>query len=231
MAEEKKKEEKEKKVWDTEWYDDLCKMYQRTKIPELRNVLWEQVKLLVFSRVRKFITDRRGTALRRNPELCQKINQESFFIFLKACDRWDPARGTKFLTFLGDILDQEIMNIVRLDWYYKTRDVKIGNKLLIEKATESRTQEQEEFEKAELLEEIRRLLDEYTFDSELEQDIVWTMIYGVSGDWTRLQRKHKLSIATFTKARKKVIEKLKKYFLDHCDEKQKCVLKEMLETR
>lgn len=220
---------KHKKEWDTSWYDDLCKMYQKTKIPELRNVLWDQVKLLVFSRVRKFITEHKG--MRRDPDLCQKLNQESFFIFLKACEIWDETRKTKFLTFLGDMLNQEIMNIIRLDWYYKNRDIKIYSRLVAEKASETRPLEQEQFEKNELLDAVKQLLDNYIFDSPIERDIIWTTIYGVSGDWTRLRKQYNLSIAVFAKARHKTVDKLKAYILEHCTDKQKCVLKELLEEK
>ena len=215
---------------DTAWYDDLCKLYQKTKIPELRNVLWEQVKLLIYGRIRDYINGKGGFNLKRDPELCQKLYQNAFFIFLKACEIWDETRKTKFLTFLGDILDQEVMNVVRLDWYHKTRDYKMGAKLKVENPLEI-PPEQEAFEKNDFLEEIKILFENYTFNSMIEKEIVYTMVYGVSGDWSRLQRKSKLSIANFAKLRRKTVENLKNYVLDNCSEKQKTILHEMLEEK
>lgn len=213
---------------DTKWYDSLCSLYQQTKIPELRNILWEQVKLLIYQRIRKFVNEKKGIELKKNTDLLQRLNQEAFFIFTKATEVWDPARKTKFLTFLGDILDQEIMNIIRMDWYYKTRDFKICRKLMYESSVEQIPIEQEQFEKKEFLEEIKNLLANYGFESELERDIIYTVIYGVAGDWAKLQKKSKLSVAGFSKVRKKITEKMKKYILDNCSEKQKAVLKEIL---
>ena len=225
MLEEKKKEKR-----DTGWYDDLCKMFQKTQIPELRNVLWEQVKLLIYGRIRDFINGKGGFNLKRDPEICQKLYQDAFFIFLKAVRVWDPKKKTKFLTFLGDILDQEVMNIIRLDWYHRSRDFRLGAKLKVERVTEF-PPEQEDFEKKELLEDIRILFESYSFESQIEKDIIYTTVYGVSGDWSRLQKRSKLSIANFAKLRQKTIGKMKQYVLDNCSDKQKAVLKELLEEK
>ena len=217
-----------KKKWETDWYDDLCKMYQKTKIPELRNVLWEQVKLLVYGRVRRFINEKKPF-LKREPELCQKLYQESFFVFQKAVDIWDQNKKTKFLTFLGDILDQEILNIIRLDFYYRGRDAKIAARLTSEQNEFPPVQEQ--FEKQEMLEEVRLLMESYHFENNLEREVTWTMVYGQSGDWTRLQKKSRMSIVAFAKFRKKLVEKLKVYILSQFDEKQKAVLMEVLKEK
>lgn len=229
----------EKVKWDTSWYDTCVILYQRTKITEFRNILWKQVERLMFSRIKKFVANRKGTALRNNPELIHKLYNEAFFIFLKACDRWNPegitdAAGklhrTTFVTFLGDIIEQEIMNVVSLDWYYKNRDIKIARRLISERPFEQ-TPDQELFEKNDLLADIKGFLENYTFENELERDVVWTMIYGIPGDWAKLQKKFKLSISAFSKVRKKTVTKLRDSVLLHCSPKQKDVLRELLEEK
>lgn len=219
----------EKKYGDTSWYDDLCLLYQKTKIPELRNVLWEQVKLLLYSRVRGFINEKKSAILKKDPDLCQQLYQDVFFIFQKACDIWDPSRKTKFLTFLGDIVDQEILNIIRLNLYHKSRDNKIKTKLNAE--FELPVSTTEDFEKEELLSEVKQLFENFSFNSMLERDIVYTTVYGKSGDWSRLQKKSKKSIADFFKLRTEVMEKLKKHVLDNCSPRMKEILQNVLEEK
>lgn len=245
----------EKAKRETWWYDPIIEIYQKmspkdSRFTELRNFVWKSIEGLVVSQIKKFI-DRKGTTLRRDPELCQKLYGEAYFIFLKACEKWNPigvvdsedkkhnptgvigANGTHkttFMTFLWAIIDQELLNIVRLDWYYKNRNIKIARRLLSEGTAELKP-EQERFEYNDLLADIKEFLENYSFESDLERDIIWTMIYGIPGDWKKLQQKSKVSPAAFSKARKKTVAKLKESILGHCTPKQKDVLRELLEER
>jgi len=216
---------------ETAWYDDLCSLYQRTKISSVRNLLWEQVKNIVYARVHEFIRKKKPY-LRKDKDLSQKLFQESFFIFVKATEIWDKKRKTKFLTFLGDILDQEILNIIRLDNYHRTRDRKIEDKLRREILDEPYTFSDEgSQEKTSILEELRFLFENFNFSSQLDRDIVSTMIYGKTGDWVRLQRKSKLSVSKFNKRRQEVIGKLRIYIKEKSSQKVLDVIKEILDER
>jgi hypothetical protein len=217
---------------DTKWYDDLCLLYQKTRIPELRNVLWDQVRGIVHGRVHQFIREKKVSILLHNQDLCQKLFQESFFIFVKAVDIWDPSRNTKFLTFLGDILNQEILNIIRLDLYYKTRDKKLEDKLKLhypieEQVNESRDYD-EDFERQEMLEEMKTLFENYPFKNQIDRDIVYTMIYGKMGDWSKLSKRLGVGLGKLYKMRLQIIEDLRNYIEAHCSTRLKCILQELL---
>jgi len=216
---------------ETAWYDDLCILYQRTKIPDLRNLLWEQVKNVVYARVHEFIREKKPY-LRKNKELSQKLFQESFFIFIKATDIWDKKRKTKFLTFLGDILDQEILNIIRLDNYHKARDKKIEDKLRREILDEPFSfSGEEQYEKSEVLEELRILFENFNFSSQLDRDIINTIIYGKVGDWVRLQKKSDLSAGKFNRRRREVLGELRGYIEKKGTPRVRAVIKEILNER
>lgn len=215
---------------DTRWYDDLLDLYQRTRITELRNVLWENVKGLIYGRVHEFIRDRK-TYLKRDPEMCQKLFQESFFIFQKACDIWDINRQTKFLTFLGDILDQEIMNIIRLESYHRTRDYKLKGRIKEDVLQIPEVRDEVDFERDELLEEVKRLMENYSFDSALERDIAFVMAYGKVGDWARLQKKSGMGIGKFYKLRLQVSKKLRDHIHTNCSTQLQAVLKDFLKEK
>jgi hypothetical protein len=229
-----------KKKWDTAWYDDLCMLYQKVKsfkdnpqaleaANSLRNVLWDQVKSLINSKVREYIVEKRRSQLRSDPDLCQKLYQEGFFIFQKACDIWNPDRNTKFLTFLGDILDQEILNIIRLHNYYKTREYKIKARLSQE--VEDVEEHEEDIEKQELLERVKILCESYSFGSQLERNIVFTAIYGKLGDWSKLQATSDMGIGSFYKLRDKTLKAMRAYILANCEPRLQDVLKEILEEK
>ncbi|OGM08244.1 hypothetical protein A2Z67_00905 [Candidatus Woesebacteria bacterium RBG_13_36_22] len=230
---------------ETLWYDDLCKLYQKTRIPELRNILWEQVKLLLYSRIRKFVTEKKSSILKRDPDLVMQLYQDAFFIFQKACDVWDPTRNTRFLTFLSDIIDQEVLNIIRLDIYHKVRDSKIKKRIedemecfnwpgQIGRATERKkifvepSTCTEDFEKEKFFEEVRHMFENYCFENQLERDIVYTTVYGKPGEWVRLQKKSRMSIENFYKLRDATMTKLKHFILENCTKHMKDVLCEVL---
>jgi hypothetical protein len=229
-------EEKVKAKPDTNWYDDLIILCQRTKMlglvyatDSLRNIGWEQMKGIVHGRVHKHVRDRK---LLYDRDLCFKLFQESFFVYCKAVNIWDRSRKTKFLTFLGDILDQELMNIVRMHQYYKSRDKKLEIKLMGQVVDEPIPFfTEEDNEKSKVLEEIKTLLDNFGFESELERDIVDTIIYGRIGDWGKLQRKSNLGAANFSKLRKHVVEKLRNYILANCSEKVKEILQDIVHAK
>lgn len=218
---------------DTNWYNDLILLYRKAKELELpavysalRNIGWDCMKGLVHGRVHEHIRKRK---LLVNRDLCQKLFQESFFIYIKATDIWDPGRGTKFLTFLGDILDQELMNIVRMDNWYRTRDKKLEYKLRSQVISESEEfPDEESKEKEMVLEEIKELLEKFSFDSRLERNIVNTIIYGKSGDWTKLRKESGVSSIKFSKIRKEIIEKLKKYILEGSSTRVKDLLHDIV---
>jgi len=221
---------------NTEWYDDLCSLYQKTKALELldvsnslRNIFWDQVRGLVHGRVHEFVRVKKPSLLMRDRDLTQKLFQESFFIFCKACNIWDKKRKTKFLTFLGDILDQEILNIIRLDWWYKSRDKKLVDKLKDQVIDEPVSFfDEEKQEKASVLEEVRSLIENFKFESEIERDIVNTIIYGKVGDWVKLRKKSGLGIGKFNKVRKAVIEKLKNHIKEKSSPKTLAVILEII---
>lgn len=216
---------------DTKWYDDLCDLYQRTHIHELRNILWEQVKGLIHGRIHEFIRERK-TYLQRDPELTQKLFQESFFIFCKAVDIWDRNRKTKFITFLGNkFLDQEIMNIIRLESYHRQRDQKLQHKIRDDVLQKPEIKDECDFEKEELLEEIKKLVENYSFDNSLERDIAFVMTYGKVGDWARLQKKSGLGIGKFYKLRLLVSKKLRDHIDINCSPQLKEVLKDFLKEK
>ena len=215
---------------DTKWYDDLLDLYQRTRITELRNILWENVKGLIYGRIHEFIRDRK-TFLKRDPDMCQKLFQESFFIFQKACDIWDKDRQTKFLTFLGDILDQEIMNIIRLESYHRTRDYKLKGKIKNDVLQIPEVKDEVGFERDELLEEIKRLMENYSFGSAIERDIAYVMAYGKVGDWARLQKKSGIGIGKFYKLRLQVSKKLRDHIYTNCSIQLQAVLKDFLKEK
>lgn len=217
---------------DTKWYDDLCILYQKTQIPDLRNVLWDQVRGIVHGRVHEFIREKKVSILLHNRDLCQKLFQESFFIFVKAVNIWDPSRNTKFLTFLGDILNQEILNIIRLDLYYKNRDKKLETKLKAQNPVEEQVANTVDiecsFERQEMLDEVRELFENFPFESQTDRDIVYTMIYGKMGDWSRLSKRLGIGPGKLYKMRLQIVEKLRNHIETNCSTKLKCVLKEVL---
>jgi hypothetical protein len=215
---------------DTGWYDDLCDLYQRTHIASLRNILWEQVRGLVHGRVHQFIREKKSTILRRDPELCQKLFQESFFIFVKAVDIWDRKRRTKFLTFLGDILNQEILNKIRLHLYHRQRDWKLEMKLKMSEDFVPHTPpfKDNAFEREEFYDEIRTLFENFSFADEIDRDIAYTMIYGKIGDWAKLQKKSGLGIGGFYRKRMELIEKLRTYITDSSTPKMKAIIEEIM---
>lgn len=221
---------------ETLWYDDLCILYKRTKAmgnkeasTALRNVLWDQVKSLINSKIREYIVEKRRSQLRSDPDLCQKLYQEGFLIFQKACDVWNPDRNTKFLTFLGDILDQEILNIIRLHHYYKTREFKIKVRLTQELG--NTIEPEEDVEKLELLERVKNLCESYSFGSELERDIIFTQIYGKLGDWSKLQARSDMGIGSFYKLRDQTLKKLRAHIIENCEPRMQEVLKQVLEEK
>ena len=224
---------------NTEWYDDLCSLYQKTKTLELtdvanalRNIFWDQVRGIVHGRVHEFVRIKKPSLLLRDRDLVQKLFQESFFIFCKACNIWDKKRKTKFLTFLGDILDQEILNIIRLDWYYKSRDRKLEGKLrdqVVDEPIPFFDEEQQEREH--VLEEVKVLVENFSFGSEIERDIVRTIIYGKVGDWIRLRKKSGLGIGKFNKVRQEIIEKLKSYIKEKSSPKVRDVILEIVSEK
>jgi hypothetical protein len=215
---------------DTGWYDDLCDLYQRTHIDSLRNILWEQVRGLVHGRVHQFIREKKSAILRRDPDFCQVLFQESFFIFVKAVDIWDRKRRTKFLTFLGDILNQEILNKIRLHLYHKQRDWKLETKLKISSDFVPHTEpfKDNAFERDEFFEDIKILFDGYSFADEIDRDIAYTMVYGKIGDWTRLQKKSGLGIGGFYRKRSDLKEKLRKYIIENSTPKMREIIEEIM---
>ena len=215
---------------DTGWYDNLCDLYQRTHIDSLRNILWEQVRGLVHGRVYQFIREKKATILRRDPELCQKLFQESFFIFVKAVDIWDRKRRTKFLTFLGDMLNQEILNKIRLHLYHRTRDWKLEVKLKASEDFVAHTEpfKDNAFEREDFYADIRTLFENFAFSDEIDRDIAYTLVYGKIGDWTKLQKKSGLGIGVFYKKRTDLIDKLRVYILENSTPKMKAILEEVL---
>jgi hypothetical protein len=221
---------------NTNWYDDLILLYQKTRdlglksvSSELRNIGWEQMRGIVQGRVHKHIRERR---LIGDRDLVQKLFQESFFIFVKATEIWDFTRKTKFLTFLGDILDQELMNIVRLDRYHKGRDRKIESKLRSQVVSEPMTFfNEEDHEKEQVLSEVKGLLESFSFEEPSERDVAFTFIYGRSGDWMKLQKKYGLSISKFNRLRKLVISKLKNHILTNSSDKVKALLEGILKEK
>jgi len=225
---------KEKKTFkDTAWYDDLVLLYQKTKDIEplaasaLRNILWEQVKLLLYSRVRDFINEKKSAILKRDPDLSQQLYQEVFFVFQKACNIWDCSRKTKFITFLGDITDQEILNVIRLNLYHKTRDKKIFQR--ISEGVEERFSTKEDIEKGQFLEEVKRLFENFEFKSPVEREIVRTIMYGKKGDWPKVMRKSRTAAGNFYKLKREVIERLKNFILDNSSPYMKEVLEDICE--
>jgi hypothetical protein len=224
---------------NTEWYDDLCRLYQKTKCLELseassnlRNILWEQVKGIVHGRVHEFIRERKSVLLLRDRDLSQKLFQESFFIFVKAADIWDTNRKTKFITFLGDILDQEILNIIRLDKYGKDRHYKINNKLKYFTGEEQvHLYDETSKEREDVLIEIKDLMESMPFQNEIERDIIYTLVYGKAGDWGKLQKKSGLKPINFNKLRKLTVEKVKSYILDKSSTKVKDVITEIINEK
>jgi len=226
-----KKPKREKK--DTQWYDDLAVLYQKIKDTEptaasaLRNILWEQVKLLLYSRVRDFVNEKKSAILKRDPELVQTLYQDVFFIFQKSCDIWDPTRKTKFITFLGDIADQEILNVIRLNLYHKTRDRKIFRRM--SDNFDDRFPDKSEVDRGKFLEEMKHLFESYSFESELERTIVRTIMYGKKGDWPRIIRKSRLGVGKFYRIKKEIIGRLKDYILKNCSSSfMKEALEEMI---
>jgi DNA-directed RNA polymerase specialized sigma subunit len=216
---------------ETGWYDVLCQLYQDTKITELRNILWEQVKNLVYGRVHAFIRRKKFSVL-ADKELCKKIFDDSFLIFIKATEIWDKNRKTKFLTFLGDILDQEILNIIRLDRYHKSRDKKLEGKLKKQVVDEPiKFFSYRDQEKEEILGEFKELFESFSFKSKLERDIIYTMVYGKMGDWTKLRKESKMSVGKFAKIRQQISIELKEYILEKSSPRMKDVLKEILEEK
>jgi hypothetical protein len=207
---------KEKK--DTLWYDKLCILVQEVKETEpaassaLRNILWEQVKLLLYARVRDFINEKKSAILKRDPELCQQLYQDVFFIFQKACNIWDPARKTKFITFLGDIIDQEILNVIRLDLYHKNRDRKIFKRM---SENFEGLPDKSDVDRGKTLEEVKHLFENYSFKSELERMIIRTIMYGKKGDWLRVQRKSHMVAGNFYRLKRETINRLKTYLLEN----------------
>jgi hypothetical protein len=221
-----------KKKKDTLWYDDFAKLYLKMRdidinvASQVRNILWEQVKNLLYSRVRDIVEKRKGDIVRQDPDFAKQLYQDCFLILQKACDIWDPTRGTKFLTFLGDITDQEILNKIRLHFYHKTRDKKIRIRTIDE--FEQKYDTIEDREREEMLEEVKRLFEDYSFETKLERDIVNLVVDGREGDWKRLQRKSKMSIENFYKLRDVTLDKLKKYILDNCTITMKDALENLL---
>jgi DNA-directed RNA polymerase specialized sigma subunit len=230
MAKEKEVKKENKKKKDTTWYNDLVKIYQDKKVDNpvvataIRNILWEQIKNLLYSRVRDIIDRRKGDIVRQDPEFAKQLYQDTFFILQKAVDIWDPNRGTKFLTFLGDIADQEILNKIRLHFYHKTRDKKIRDRTAEEFVL--KTTSIEEYEKDEMLDEMKRLFENYTFDTKLERDIVNLIVYGRGGAWNKLLKRSKMNIDHFYKLRDATLKKLRVYILENCN----IIMRDSLET-
>jgi len=218
---------------NTDWYDDLILLYQKTKglglsevSSSLRNVGWECMKGFVHGKVHEHIRMKR---LIHDRELCQKLFQESFFIFCKVIDLWNPDKNTKVLTWLGDCLPQELMNKVRLDQYHRSRDYKLEKKLrdqLVDEPLQFFSEEDQE--RKEVLEEVRNLLENMPWDTTLEREMANIMIYGKSGDWNKLQRSSNLGIGKFSKLRKKVIEYLRSYIMEHCSDKTREILRSIV---
>gem|GEM_PF-2947313 len=218
---------------DTNWYDDLALLYQKTRdlglvqvSSSLRNIGWECMRGIVHGKVRDLIKTNR---LLQDRDLCQKLYQDSFLIYTKACDIWDYKRKTKFLTFLGDILPQELKNVVSLDRYHSKRDYKLEKRLRKQVIDEPiRFFDEIDQERNLVLEEIRELLEKFSFGSEIERDVANVLIYGRLGDWSKLQKKSGLKSGNFAKVRKGVVDKLKSHILTECSEHTKNVLKEIL---
>jgi len=218
---------------DTQWYDELCELWQRTQIPELRNVLWEQVKHFIYGRIHEFIRDRKSSSIKQDPDLIQELFQGSWLIFLKAATIWDKRRKTKFLTFLGNCLNQEIMNIIRLYYYHKTRTIKLAAKMKV--ALESEHSDSitfaDELEKETMLEGVRDMMEGFPFSNELERDIARTMMYNKVGDWSRLQKQCGIGIGAFYKLRREVTAKLRKHIEDNASPKMAALIREYLEEK
>lgn len=222
--------------FDTSWYDDLALLYQKTRdlgviyaSTELRNLGWDQIQGIVYNRVHSYIRKRKTSVL-SDRDLCQKLFQESFFIFVKALDIWDRNRKTKFLTFLGDILNQEIMNIVRLDRYHKTRDYKIEKRIQSQKIDEPIPfLNEESIEKEGVLEEVKVILNNIVFETQLERDLVNAIIFGDTKDLSELRKSSKMSVLTFSAYKDQVKEKLKQEILSKSSEKAKAVIQEIVE--
>jgi hypothetical protein len=218
---------------NTEWYDDLVLLYQKTKglglkevSSSLRNIGWENLRGFIHGKVHEHIRTKR---LQYDRDLCQKLFQESFFIFCKVIDIWDPSRKTKVMTWLGDCLPQELMNNVRLTQYHKSRDRKIASRLRNQVVDESATFDNEEDqERKSVLEEVHDLLENLTFNTDLERKIAFTMIYGRAGDWRRLQKSSGLGAGKFGKVRKQVVEKLRSYIMDNCSIRAKEILTDLV---
>ena len=221
---------------NTDWYDDLVLLYQKTKnlglndvSASLRNIGWDCLKGFVHGRVHEHIREKR---LMHDRDLCQLLFQESFFIFCKVIDIWDPSRKTKVMTWLGDCLPQELMNRVRLDQYHRTRDRKLERRLQDQSVDEpAHFFNEEDQERKSALEEIRNLLENAPFSSELESNVASTMIYGKVGDWSKLQRSSGLGIGKFNKVRKQVIENLRSYIMEHCSKRVKDILCEIIAAK
>lgn len=213
---------------DTKWYDDLVVLFHKTGIESIRNVLWDQVKGLVYGRVHDFI--RQSSYLRYDNDLCQKLFQESFFIFVKAVDIWDVTRKTKFITFLGAMLDQEIKNIIRLEHYHKNRDKKIEVKIKDKTPPHNWILPSHEtnLDRNEFFEEIREIIENFPFENQTERDVVFTIIYGEMGDWSKLRKRLDIGIGKLYKIRAKAIERLRIHIKENCSEKMKTVLGEVI---
>lgn len=233
---EKTNSSKKKSRYNTEWYDDLALLYQKTRdlgviyaSTELRNLGWDQIQGIVYNRVHSYIRKRKTSVL-SDRDLCQKLFQESFFIFVKALDIWDRNRKTKFLTFLGDILNQEIMNIVRLDRYHKTRDYKIEKRIQSQKIDEPIPFLNEEgLEKESVLAEVRNILNDIVFESQLERDLVNAITFGDVKDLSELRKSAKMSVLSFSAYKDQVKEKLRQEILSKSSEKAKAVIQEIVQ--
>lgn len=224
---------------DTKWYDDLCWLYQincalsRSETAyQIRNLLWEQVKGLVQGRVHEFIRNRRAAALKYDKDLSQKLFQESFFVFVKACDVWDSSRKTKFLTFLGDILDQEILNIIRLDNYHKFRDkkleIRINQNSMVDDPEET---VEDNLEKNKMFDEIKDMIENFPFENPTERDVIYTIIYGKMGDWAKLRERLGLGIGKLYKIRSNAIQRLREHILQNCSSKVREVINEVVNEK
>ena len=231
---------------NTEWYDDLCLLYQKTRdlgLTEIsiifRDLLWDQVRGIVYSRIQEFIKHRKSALLLKDYDLSQKLFQESFFIFTKAVDKWDPNRKTKFITFIGDILDQEILNIIKLDGYAKKKHTKISSKLKdFHKGTEPEFFDETAIEKKAVLAEVEELINNFSFScypdpmkNQLDRDIVHTLIYGKLGDWGKLRKKYKMSLSDFNQFKKDSVNRIRTYILEKSSPKVKYVLSEIVNEK
>jgi hypothetical protein len=90
---------------------------------------------------------------------------------------------------------------------------------------------EEKQERDTVLTEVRTLMENFNFGSQIERDVVNVMIYGKVGDWAKLRRSYDLGIGKFNKIRQEVVEELKEYLIKNCSKKTKDVIFEVISEK